>query len=76
MPKLEFVMAKKKDNEKQTVTENGHAKNGEEPCFDDPPGYVDNISEEGKFYMIIVNHFSIYLCTFGVFYYCIHYMLY
>lgn len=47
-------MAKKKDYEKQTVTENGHAKNGEEPCFDDPPGYVDNVSEEGKFYMIIV----------------------
>lgn len=44
-------MAKKKDTDKQTAGENGPAKNGEEPNFDDPPGYVDNISDEGKFYV-------------------------
>ena len=40
-------MAKKKDGERQSANENGPTKDGEEPNFDDPPGFVDNISDEG-----------------------------
>lgn len=40
-------MAKKKDGDRQSAHENGPMKDGEEPNFDDPPGFVDNISDEG-----------------------------
>ncbi len=40
-------MAKKKDSEKQNANENGNVKNGEEPNFNDPEGYVDDVSDEG-----------------------------
>lgn len=42
-------MAKKKDSDKQSSNENGNAKNGEEPNFDDPDGYADDISDEGSY---------------------------
>lgn len=40
-------MAKKKDSDRQAANENGPTKNDEEPNFDDPPEFVDNISDEG-----------------------------
>lgn len=42
-------MAKKKDSDKHNSAENGTAKNGDEPNFNDPDGFVDDISDEGSF---------------------------
>lgn len=39
-------MAKKKDSEKQNANENAN-KNGEESNFNDPDGFVDDITDEG-----------------------------
>ena len=41
-------MAKKKDSEKQNASEN-NSKNGEEPNFEDPDGYVDDVSDDGMY---------------------------
>lgn len=61
-------MAKKKDSEKQNASEN--SKNGEEPNFDDPEGFVDDVSDEGKpssfnvFCNLYVKKLSkLYLCS-------------
>lgn len=41
-------MAKKKDSEKQNAAENSN-KNGEEPNYEDPDGYVDDVSDDGTY---------------------------
>lgn len=41
-------MAKKKDSDKHTASENGNARNGDESNFNDPDGFVDDISDEGS----------------------------
>lgn len=38
-------MAKKKDSEKQNASENSN-KNGEEPNYEDPDGFVDDVSDD------------------------------